>query len=87
MVQLEWNTNLQQASTTQIADCICTELINLFSGSGELDNGMTVSFHYQAWFSYTSQSVSLDMGDMGTLSMQHNIAGIGTIQDKVPNCW
>jgi len=34
----------------------------------------------------TSQSVALDMGDMGTLSVASlNMAGIGTIQDMVPN--
>jgi outer membrane protein OmpU len=59
----------------------------VFSGSGELDNGMGVSY-MQALFegSLTSQSVALDMGDMGTLSVASlNMAGIGTIQDMVPN--
>jgi outer membrane protein OmpU len=59
----------------------------VFSGSGELDNGMGVSF-MQALSegSLTSQSVALDMGDMGTLSVASlNMAGIGTIQDMVPN--
>ena len=59
----------------------------VFSGSGELDNGMGVSF-MQALNagSLTSQSVALDMGDMGTLSVASlNMAGIGTIQDMVPN--
>lgn len=60
-----------------------------FSGSGELDNGMTVSyFSLQAagGNNSSSQGVTLDMGDMGTLSMtNYNVAGIGTIQDMVPN--
>ena len=59
----------------------------VFSGSGELDNGMSVSF-MQALNAgtLTSQSVALDMGDMGTLSVASlNMAGIGTIQDMVPN--
>ena len=58
-----------------------------FSGSGELDNGMTVSY-LQALFagSVTSQGVTLDMGDMGTVALtNYNVAGIGTIQDMVPN--
>ena len=58
-----------------------------FSGSGELDNGMTASY-YQALFdgTLTSSNVKLDMGDMGTLGMgDHNHAGIGTISDIVPN--
>ena len=34
----------------------------------------------------SSQSVALDMGDMGKLTMSdYNMAGIGTIQDMVPN--
>jgi len=58
-----------------------------FSGSGELDNGMTVSyFSLQAGTNAASQSVALDMGDMGTVSISnYNMAGIGMIQDKVPN--
>ena len=60
-----------------------------FSGSGEMDNGMTVSyFSLQAagGNNSSSQGVTLDMGDMGTLSMtNYNVAGIGTIQDMVPN--
>ena len=58
-----------------------------FSGSGEMDNGHTVSY-YQALSggSLTSQGVTLDMGDMGKVSMASaNLAGIGTIQDMVPN--
>jgi len=58
-----------------------------FTGSGELDNGMTVSYlQVQADGSMTSQGVTLDMGDMGVLTMtNYNAAGIGTIQDMVPN--
>jgi len=60
-----------------------------FTGSGELDNGFVVSY-MQAISgdtkSITSESTSLDMGDMGVLSVgQLNVAGIGTIQDMVPN--
>ena len=58
-----------------------------FSGSGELDNGMTVSyFSLQAGSNASSQSVSVDMGDTGKVMMSnYNMAGIGMIQDKVPN--
>ena len=59
-----------------------------FSGSGELDNGFGVSY-YQALNdgSLTSSNVQLDMGDMGTLSISDysSLAGIGSIQDIVPN--
>ena len=59
-----------------------------FSGSGELDNGMTVSYFslQSATANSSSQSVALDMGDMGKVTMSnYNMAGIGMIQDKVPN--
>jgi len=58
-----------------------------FTGSGELDNGMKVSYlQALAGGALTSQGVTLDMGDMGTVSLtDYNVAGIGTIQDKVPN--
>jgi len=60
-----------------------------FSGSGELDNGFVVSYMQAITGdtkAITSESTSLDMGDMGVLSVgQLNVAGIGTIQDMVPN--
>ena len=58
-----------------------------FSGSGELDNGMTVSyFSLQAASNVSTQRVALDMGDMGTITLATNdAAGIGSIADKVPN--
>lgn len=61
----------------------------VFSGSGELDNGFVVSYMQAITGdtkAITSESTSLDMGDMGVLSVgQLNVAGIGTIQDMVPN--
>ena len=58
-----------------------------FSGSGEMDNGHTVSYMQAlAGGTLTSQSVAVDMGDAGTVSLASlNMAGIGTIQDMVPN--
>ena len=59
----------------------------VFSGSGELDNGMTASYMQAlADGSVTSSNAKLDMGDMGVIGMgDHNHAGIGTISDIVPN--
>ena len=63
-----------------------------FTGSGELDNGFVVSYMQAVTpgtsgdLKITSESTAVDMGDMGVLSMgQLNVAGIGTIQDMVPN--
>ena len=58
-----------------------------FSGSGELDNGMEVSM-YQALKagSVTSEGVTLDMGDMGKLSLDMGgyHTGITSVADKIP---
>jgi outer membrane protein OmpU len=77
-----------QTSATASTDSFADNSTITFSGSGEMDNGFSVSM-YQALAggSQTSQNVSLDMGDMGVLSLSDgtNKAGIGTIQDMVPN--
>ena len=75
------------ASDGNSADSFAQNTSITFSGSGELDNGMTVSYmSLQAASNVSSQSVILDMGDMGILSMaNYDVAGIGTIADKVPN--
>jgi len=88
VVQLEWNTNLQLLATGNAADSFAQNTSISFSGSGELDNGMSVSYFslISASANSSSQSVALDMGDMGTVYMSnYNMAGIGTIQDMVPN--
>ena len=76
-----------KATATTAADTFAQTASITFSGSGELDNGNTVSFtSVRTGAATTSQSVTLDMGDMGTVSMASmNLAGIGTIQDMVPN--
>ena len=77
-----------QASETAKSDAFAQNTTISFTGSGELDNGMTVSY-LQAQASantLTSQGVTLDMGDMGSVAItNYNFGGIGIIQDKVPN--
>jgi outer membrane protein OmpU len=58
-----------------------------FSGSGELDNGMTVSTGYTMTdAAFSSSYVSLDMGDSGTLHFMNGTskAGIQKYQDMMP---
>ncbi|MBL6858116.1 MAG: porin [Pelagibacteraceae bacterium] len=77
-----------QASTTSKSDAFSNNTSISFSGSGELDNGMSVSYFSLMTSTRTSssQSVALDMGDAGKITMSdYNMAGIGMIQDKVPN--
>ena len=58
-----------------------------FSGSGELDNGMTVSTGYTMTnAAFSTSHVSLDMGDSGTLHFMNGTskAGLNKYQDKMP---
>ena len=58
-----------------------------FSGSGDLDNGMTISYGYlMTNAALSSSTLKLDMGDMGSLHFAEgaNPAGIGAWKDKMP---
>ena len=58
-----------------------------FSGSGELDNGFTVSTGYtMSNAAFSTSHVSLDMGDSGTLSFMNgtSTAGLNKYQDMMP---
>ena len=58
-----------------------------FSGSGDLDNGMSVGYSYTMTdAAFSTSNVTLDMGDNGKLAFGHDSAhgGIDTIKDKMP---
>jgi outer membrane protein OmpU len=58
-----------------------------FAGSGDLDNGMTISYGYlMTNAALSSSTLKLDMGDMGSLHFAEgaNPAGIGGWKDKMP---
>ena len=58
-----------------------------FSGSGELDNGFTVSTTYTMTnAAFSTSTVSLDMGDAGSLHFMNNtaLAGIDKYDDVMP---
>jgi outer membrane protein OmpU len=58
-----------------------------FSGSGEMDNGWTVSVSQTiANGSTTAHGITLDMGDMGSLNYENSTSGrgIGKINDMMP---
>ena len=58
-----------------------------FSGSGDMDNGMTMSYSYTMTdAAFSASSVSLDMGDAGKLQFGHDSAsgGIDSVKDKMP---
>jgi outer membrane protein OmpU len=58
-----------------------------FSGSGDLDNGMTVGYGYtMANAVFSSSKLTLDMGDTGVLSFGNvsHQAGISKYSDKMP---
>jgi len=64
-----------------------------FSGSGDLDNGMTVSVYYEldgGYTQYDDYNLKLGMGDMGTLSFSgasSSGSGVDSAKDIVPNAY
>ena len=66
-----------------------------FTGSGEMDNGMTISYdQLLSAGAFSSSGLALDMGDAGTLSFRNGGSGghgIGAYEDKMPtaaeNVW
>ena len=60
------------------------------NGSGELDNGHTVSIYHGGPFgAFSSSTLTYNMGDMGTLSYQNSTGdlGIGKIDDLMPSAY
>jgi len=59
-----------------------------FSGSGEMDNGMTISyFQMLSAGAFSSSGLTLDMGDAGVLKLSNGTAGghgISAYEDKMP---
>jgi outer membrane protein OmpU len=59
-----------------------------FAGSGEMDNGMTISYHQLlSAGAFSSSGLKLDMGDAGTLSFANGTSqghGISAYEDKMP---
>jgi outer membrane protein OmpU len=58
-----------------------------FSGSGDLDNGHAISVYFgNNGTSQSSASMTYDMGDMGSLTLDNGVGGhgIGSIDDKTP---
>jgi len=87
-MELQSNETTTAAGLVRSSDSFLNNGTLVFSGSGELDNGMSVSYMQAlADGSLTSSNVQLDMGDMGTLSMADHggLAGIDSISDIVPN--
>ena len=61
-----------------------------FNGSGELDNGHTISvYHGGPWTATSSSVITYDMGDMGTLTYgdQTVAVGIRKIDDLMPTAY
>jgi outer membrane protein OmpU len=73
------------------------EHVVTFSGSGELDNGMTVSLMFTPHLGEiegsatgnSTSNITLDMGSMGVLEYQQGTGNIGIarIDDVVPRAW
>jgi outer membrane protein OmpU len=59
-----------------------------FAGSGEMDNGMTISYHQLLTSgTFSSSGLSLDMNDAGSISFSNGTSGghgISAYEDKMP---
>jgi outer membrane protein OmpU len=58
-----------------------------FSGGGDMDNGMSVNFHYtMADAAYSSAGLNVDMGDTGVFHFENGNAatGIMSMKDMIP---
>ena len=60
-----------------------------FAGSGEMDNGMTISyFQLLSAGTFSSSGLTLDMGDAGSMTFMNGTSGghgISAYEDKMPN--
>jgi len=60
-----------------------------FAGSGEMDNGMTISyFQLLGAGAFSSSGLTLDMGDAGSMTFMNGTSGghgISAYEDKMPN--
>ena len=80
------------AAATDVASGFAMDQEMTASGSGELDNGMTVSVSHAlgtGGSSSTTSSLTLDMGDMGSLSYSDsdNHAGLAGLDDVMPTAY
>jgi outer membrane protein OmpU len=76
-----------QHDTQTTGNSFSTDKALGFTGSGEMDNGMTVNYVYTMTDSaFSSTSVKIDMGDAGTFGMSSGTswAGIGAFDDVMP---
>ena len=91
-------TALEHTGTATAADTVFNQNGNRFgvekfisfNGSGELDNGHTVSiYHGGPVGAFSSSTLTYNMGDMGTLSYQNSTGdlGIGKIDDLMPTAY
>jgi outer membrane protein OmpU len=91
--RMEYESRTSDAPVDRDAKDSTNEMSNnqsvTFSASGELDNGFVISYSnlLTGGGALTSAFTTMDMGDMGTISMDNHAhkAGISSIQDKVPN--
>src|SRR6056300_1055748 len=84
---MEYQTTSSDTGSVDNTDGFVMNSTLTFSGSGDLDNGMSVSMYQSlASGSVTSEGVTLDMGDMGALTLDSwgYANGITSIADKMP---
>ena len=86
--KVSYNTGSNSASGTTSGNPFSMTRDIAFTGSGEMDNGMTISYdQLLSAGAFSSSGLALDMGDAGTISFRNGGSGghgIGAYEDKVP---
>jgi len=86
--KVSYNTGSNSADGTTSGNPFSMTRDITFSGSGEMDNGMTISyFQLLGAGSFSSSGLTLDMGDAGSMTFMNGASGghgISAYEDKVP---
>jgi len=91
--KLSYTTKSGTIATTDVASGFAMDQEITASGSGELDNGMTISLSHALAASGGSSSdtseLTLDMGDMGSISYNDTDGhyGLAGLEDKMPKAY
>ena len=90
--KLSYTSKSGTIATTDVASSFAMDQEITATGSGEMDNGMTISLAHglaTGGSGSDTSSLTLDMGDMGTLSYNDTDghAGLAGLEDKMPNAY
>ena len=88
-----WELTYKSDDNANVGNPFGSKSALMFSGSGDVDGLGTASFYASTTdnvgSAFLSHSITLDMGDMGTVGFDQGVGafGAGTIDDKSPTAW